>query len=1009
MPLTIQHASAGSGKTEQLARHYLKILFSPDAPGYDVSAASVLATTFTREAAGEILTRIFKILATASLHDKLRLTLFHEIGCNIPSADTCRQLLRRLVEQIDQLAIGTIDALFAQQGHALALDLGLAPNWTITDSLQNIDLARKAAAELLEKKPKTRQHWRQLHDFTRQRSFIEKAAGLFEAHRYLVDTAPICSTIENNAPPLFLEAALQNKLLTFLDTFETPLTSKKKPDARWAAALTKLRRSFSQPIALKNILSLSTLLAKCLPSSAEEPKFNAIPIPSDFLKLFSPLAIASSAEQERLELLREQALAILINDYDEIRQRLSFCSGSYTFSEIEEALQPRNNQLSREEIELRMESRIEHLLLDEYQDTSQRQHDFLSPLVGDVLAKGGNVFVVGDVKQGIYGWRGGKRHLLGLLGKEHAIHQQEAPSLNLSYRSSQAVLDAVNEVFGALKNSEALERMGCGTDFLEAAKLWSADFQPHRGAQRVEQLSGRVHLHEVNVEELDAEERMEKLVVHVVSLVEQHRREDPLREIAILVRRTKLLPPLLRELRHHNILASGEGGNPLTDTIAVETLLSLLAWIDHPGHTAACEQIKYSPLADFLTFSHDQPTRLRAELVDKGYADFLRKIVNHPSFHEACSEYELARIEQLLGMAEQFDMAGGGHPSDFMKRVRTERVESPVSSGVRVLTFHAAKGLEFETVILIDLDTDIFANHGESIRIETTDDKRFFIRTNQELMERQGRAPLLHNINKEQWAEAFSLLYVGMTRAACFLDLVFFGNYKRRSTQTMAAWLRASGLQQQEREGLSLKAINESSQKNSLPIPPSHQDKECPEFLPIKKLLKRSPSNEKEAPTSLEQKLKSSLARQHGTAIHALLSQISWANNQLTFEQQQLFSTDQELASLFSKEYFLKKWDAEGVTQLEVWHERRFAVAIKKELISGAFDRVVIGLSSEGIPIIAEIIDFKTDAVTHDEEKKKRAAEYASQLHAYREALKKLLPELTNIETKLVWIGTRAY
>jgi ATP-dependent exoDNAse (exonuclease V) beta subunit len=91
------------------------------------------------------------------------------------------------------------------------------------------------------------------------------------------------------------------------------------------------------------------------------------------------------------------------------------------------------------------------------------------------------------------------------------------------------------------------------------------------------------------------------------------------------------------------------------------------------------------------------------------------------------------------------------------------------------------------------------------------------------------------------------------------------------------------------------------------------------------------------------------------------------------------------------------------VAQLEVWRERRFAIVIEKELLSGAFDRVVIGLSAEGRPLAAEIIDFKTDAVTTEEEKKKRSQEYASQLEAYCEALKKMLPEVTIIETKLVW------
>ncbi|MFI0347563.1 MAG: UvrD-helicase domain-containing protein [Chthoniobacterales bacterium] len=1059
MPLIVQRASAGSGKTEQLARRYLHLLFVRDAAGNHVDPATILAATFTREAAGEILARIFRLLSNACQDEKARSALADGIGFLLPSQQECQKLLRLLVEKIDCLSIGTIDSFFARQAHALALDLGLAPDWKIADPLVCGDLARAAVLELLEKYPAARSDWSILHHFTRQLSFVDKAAALLEPQRSLSRMRPLDVVIpdnrllsklasadevqgaygaqkpehsgicdasstgatqqfaaegefgkKSNKPPSYLTSDQTKEILKFLNSFEIPLTSKGKPDARWSGTIRKLQESFLQPLALKDILNLSTLFLKCLTHFSEQPTFNRIMIPLDFLEVFSPLAEASRYEQERLELLREEALFRLVKKYNELRGAISFCTGNYTFYEIEAALQPGENRLSREEIEFRMEACTEHLLLDEYQDTSQRQHDFLSPLSAEVLAKGGAVFVVGDVKQGIYGWRGGKRHLLAALEKEYEQHLVEAPALNESYRSSHAVLSAVNEVFGALKNPEVLSLMNGGEEFKSAAAQWSADFEAHTGAARVKRLRGRVMVHEVPTEGEDSDERMKDVIEKVVELVKQHQNEDPLREIAILVRRTKFISAVLRGLRQQKILASGEGGNPLTDTLANEALLSLLEWLEHPGHTAAYDLVKNSPLGNLLAayFIPGGSHRLRALLSDCGIANFLRRWTSQSPFQEACSDYELARVEQLLAMADRFDASGGGAISDFVRRVRSERVESHLSSGLRVLTMHAAKGLEFETVLLIDLDADIFLNRGDEVRVKTTDDAKFFIQTNQELMVRQGREKFLHQINKEQWAEALSLLYVGMTRAASYLDLVVLGNYKRRSTKSMAAWLRAVGLSCHEVDGISWREMKAVKAEENLQSPPSFIDQKNSPLLfqGIKKLSKRSPSQEEENGfILLAQKIQGSTARERGQAIHVLLAGIIWKSEGLSSAQHQLLAENEELASVFEEAYFFKKWSTLGVMHLEVWRERNFAVVTKKqrELLTGTFDRVVIGRSLEGVPITAEIIDFKTDSLSL-EEKKNREEFYQPQLEAYREALEKMMPQLLQMETRLVWV-----
>jgi hypothetical protein len=103
--------------------------------------------------------------------------------------------------------------------------------------------------------------------------------------------------------------------------------------------------------------------------------------------------------------------------------------------------------------------------------------------------------------------------------------------------------------------------------------------------------------------------------------------------------------------------------------------------------------------------------------------------------------------------------------------------------------------------------------------------------------------------------------------------------------------------------------------------------------------------------------------------------------------------------AVIDEEYFFSKWKKWGITTLEVWRERRFAVIQKNELLVGTFDRVIIGSLEK--PMVAVIVDFKTAPA---QDKERNCHHYELQLEEYRKALQHLLPTLRHIETKIVWI-----
>lgn len=972
--LQLQRASAGSGKTEQLARRYLQLFLDPQHEQLD--PASVIATTFTREAAGEILARIFRLLARACEERAFRDSfIIGAAGISVPTEQACRRLLKRFVNHVHRLSIGTIDALFAQQARALTLDLGMGFSWEIADALSSQELAREALIKALETMPNMREAWAVLHHGTRILSFIEKGTPLFERLRWIAQASPLHQAMHAAPPQIFKE---REQVQTFLNTVDIPLNSKGKPDGRWIKAIKQLKDFFEKPLLLKDLLGGGSLLKNCL---AEDPAFYAAPIPKAFVAFFLPFLKTAVAEQQRLEALRERALWDMMQHYEQVRRSVSFRSRKYTFSEIEAAVQVDNHQLSFEEMALRMDLHTEHLLLDEYQDTSQLQHNFLSLLLGNVLAKGGEVFVVGDVKQGIYGWRGGKRHLLRSLEQEYHAFQKETVPLNQSYRSSRAVLEAVNEVFGALSNGELVSKMEGGSAFQKAAARWSADFQPHTGASPVKALKGKVEIHAVPEEEGDFEEPMMSVIQKAVLLVQAHLKEDPQREVAILVRRTKFIALLLQQLQASGIIASGEGGNPLTDTDAVELLLSLLTWIEHPGNTAAYEHVFHSLLRPLLV-PKNAAFLLREQLLDIGIAVTLRSWINLQGFLTACTAHERGRLEQLIALAEEFDATGEGRLSAFIKRLRHQRVETPLPTNVRVLTFHAAKGLEFEAVILMDLDVDITAGGERSLRVQQDDAGHFFIQGNQEMMLLQGSHSLLEALQEEQWAEMLSLLYVGMTRAASYLDCLFFEKPSRK--KTMAQWLRVSGFHAGESAGQPLRDLKPIVPEASVPRPSYQQPQKTRGFF-----SQRHPSEEENGGlVSLGELLRNKQSRQQGVEVHAALAEIEWLETPSPLNEQEIFQ----------KAFFLEQWKESGVTDLELWRERFFAIVKGDQLIKGVFDRVVIGRNAAGSPLIAEIIDFKTGYRKQEE----LEALYQPQLKAYQSALQELLPDLKMITTRIV-------
>jgi ATP-dependent exoDNAse (exonuclease V) beta subunit len=1039
---TLISASAGSGKTYQLAGRFLRVLLEPESGGGRVDPTTVLATTFTRAAAGEILSRVLGWLARAVFDPEKRKQLGEISGSGKePTVAECAEVLEAMTERMHRLQIGTMDGIFAKVARSFGPSVGLPPVWTIALPEQAARLAESAVDELLAgwEGAEVRKAWRKFKGKAPALGLRAQLMETFEEMRLDLRGLQSDGSWATDTGPKRMEAAACTKLRDAVKTFTAPKRG------HWVKSLEKLALLLASPPRLVDLLEIGPVRKLAL----NEGKYDGVDIPANFAKEFLPWAHKARGEMVRIHQLRESALVALATKYDRARGAQSYSSGSYTFREVEAAALQVAGGLDSEELYFRLDGRIAHLLLDEFQDTSRRQFSFFKPVLEETTGKGGHVLVVGDRKQSIYGWRGSDPRLLRDV--EKVLPGVKRELLSESFRSSRAVLAAVDRAFVGLPESELFHQKGKEKPvFAAAAAEWREDYQSHKSSPQAASQSGKVVLYVTPgscSDEVKAAVRKQ-----VVQLAKAHV-ENQKGSLGILCRTHKLIPGILAGLKSHGIEASGEGGNPLTDSAAVEMILSLLSWADHPGHSAARYHVCAGGMAEVFgcgkvpaKISGEDPEardllkKLRTEITDRGLAEVVSGWVASKEWREAGTAHDRMRCSQLVESARAFDEGGGGRLAEFVRRVRAERVENPRAAQVRVMTVHGAKGLEFDRVILADLDRGLSAGGMDKVKVRVLEEEnRAVILPSEEDAGFLGMGELVDKVKGEEFMEALSVLYVGLTRAKRDLEVVVGGPRKGENLnlgkilRSQWGWLEAQA--EGELEVFDSNAEKFSGPKKAVvPADPGVAEKvgTAPR-RPEARLELESPSaREGGGKVRLSHVIAQSSGRalDRGTRIHAWLSKVEWQEGKgpeakrwveeapelwWGMEEKEVRQEAEEVVGqmqkgmdwVFGKKDWEKRWS--GVAKLEVWRERSFAVVWEREgereVLTGTFDRVVVGRDGKGKVVGAEVVDFKTDRLDGEKDRTERAEYYRPQLEAYAEAVSKLTGlSREKVTTRIAWV-----
>jgi ATP-dependent helicase/nuclease subunit A len=423
-PHLVIRASAGAGKTYQLTTRYLDLLRR--LPG-DTGPEVILATTFTRKAAGEILGRIFNRLAEAAedpnklreLNQDLRRERIEtadgsrSVGPAPLGPEECVALLRKLVDSLHRVAVGTIDSFFNRVARSFLFELDLPANSRLAGEGEAVEeqLRKEAVEALLQSGDEsTGQVLAEL--LLRQkrgkasRSVAESLSRLVSRLYNIYLEAPereAWSALSVPEPPDREKLARVGDRLAALQP-ELPRTKAKKPNAawkkQWERILELCRAGRWQEAAA------STLVGR---AAAGETHYSRAAISDAWRQICIPIARQAASEVLGELRQRTETAQQLLQRYDHHYRQLQRRRGVVTFADVTRRLARDLPALGEEvvnDLYYRLDGRIAHVLVDEFQDTSIDQWSVLKPLVDEVVAAGDgsrSYFCVGDSKQSIRG------------------------------------------------------------------------------------------------------------------------------------------------------------------------------------------------------------------------------------------------------------------------------------------------------------------------------------------------------------------------------------------------------------------------------------------------------------------------------------------------------------------------------------------------------------------------------------------------------------------------------
>ena len=809
---SIYDASAGSGKTYTLVKEYLKIILLSKKPD---AYRNILAITFTNKAVHEMKSRVVESLSEFAKENpsekavQLMQNIQLETGLSLATiTEKAKNIIKNLIHNYASFDISTIDKFTHKVIRAFAHDLNLPITFDV--SLDTENLLNEAVDAIIAEAGNDETLTNLLVDFTMEKTDDDKS---WDISREILETGRLVLN-ENN----------RNEITHFQDKSITEFVEIKKKLAQACKVLEKENTKFAENALLlieNNGIDLKSFSRGTFPNhiqSIVDGKFNP---KNKMFREFEDISINKTAKDRAIiENIIPELLQILDAVYKNFEKRdfykaflknITPLSLLNTVSNELSKIQEEQNVLSISEFNAiihreiqnqpapfiyeRLGERYRHFFIDEFQDTSEMQWQNLIPLIdnatsSEIDGEKGTLMIVGDPKQSIYRWRGGKAEQFIELSKEHNPFnnpEKVLEHLDKNYRSYSQIIEFNNDFFQLLSNEFEHEN-------------YKDLYQNHSHQKTNAKTGGYVNISFIpKIEESEDDgEALDKTELYLLAtlntILKVKQQGFELKDIVILTRK-----------RSHGIAVANyltEQGIPLlsSETLMIQNatevrfIIHLLKYLKNNSDLEAkahflhyvAEKIQNQlPIHDFIAQGMDKKKEAEFETwlttfdISLSFQDIRKKSL-YESVETIISKFlnpakSNAYVQYFLDIVLERDVRNQAGISDFLNfwDKNSEKFSIPSPEGnnaVRIMTIHKSKGLEFPVVIFPFAEEDYSRSPKDKLWINAEAEDFGLSKVlidNSKAVEGFGEQAkrVYDQKSQEELLDNINVLYVALTRA----------------------------------------------------------------------------------------------------------------------------------------------------------------------------------------------------------------------------------------------------
>lgn len=742
-PLTVYKASAGSGKTFTLATEYIRLLVENPQ-----SYRNILAVTFTNKATEEmkmrILSQLYGIWKQLPESNNYLKNIQEKTGLepNVIS-ERAGLALNNLTHNYNYFRVETIDTFFQSVLRNMARELDLTTNLRI--GLNDYQVEELAVDQLIEDLTTTDVMLQWILKYIMENISDDKSWNVIaqikkfgqnifkdyykEVSITLEQKMGEAGFFENYTTCLRdLRKAAEEYMKeigeSFFDTLEgeglsvDDLSSKQRGIASF---FNKLRKGIFDPsIITTTVANHLENIEKWCPKTNPRRDVVLQVVESSLIQI---LKCAVEAQEKQWKIFQSSNLTLrhlnqlrLLSSIEKKVREINETENRFLLSDTQQLLHSLIDGSDSPFIFEKIGTQLQHVMIDEFQDTSTIQWQNFKVLLAETMShEDGSNLIVGDVKQSIYRWRSGDWRLLNGIENQFNSMLMEIKSLSTNYRSTRNVIDFNNTFFrhAAKVEYQALEELEC--DEREQLEKAYADVEQKVPDDKKDE--GRV-----TIELLPYNEYQESVLEHTVEYVRELIDAGvSQKDIAILVRYNNHIP-LIAQYFLENLpevsIVSDEAFR-LEASSAVCLMIQALHLLLHPDDQLTKAAIVKTWLCTVQGKELTDDQFMIAgnnfdEYLPEAYIAHFDELLTLPLYELAEKIYSIFQLHRLEGQGAYL-CAFYDHLANYVNENTTDiqsfltewdenlskkTIQSDETNGIRLISIHKSKGLEFDHVII---------------------------------------------------------------------------------------------------------------------------------------------------------------------------------------------------------------------------------------------------------------------------------------------------------------------